>query len=45
MTELITESGIDKPPFLKRWRNIYGAVVVILVALILLFDWFSSAFS
>jgi len=45
MTELITESGIDKPPFLKRWRYVYSVVVVILVGLILMFDLFSRAFS
>jgi len=44
MTELITEDGIDKPPFLKRWRNIYAVVVAILVVVIALFHIFSQAY-
>jgi hypothetical protein len=45
MTELITEEGIDKPPFLKRWRTIYAIVVGILVGIIVIFHLFSEAFS
>ena len=43
MKELISEEGIDKPPFLKKWSNIYWVVVVNLGMLILLFHLFSQA--
>jgi hypothetical protein len=44
MKELLSEEGIDKPPFLKRWSNIYWVVIANLVLLILLFHFFSQAY-
>jgi len=35
----------DKPPILKSWRNIYIAVLVNLVVLIILFYLFKEHFS
>ena len=44
MTELISENGIDKPPFFKKWRYLYLVVVLNLALLILLFHFFSQAY-
>jgi hypothetical protein len=44
MKELISEEGIDKPPFFKRWSSIYWIVIANLVGLILLFHFFSEAY-
>ena len=41
MTEFITEEGIDKPPFFKKWRYLYLFVVANFVILVLLFHLFS----
>ena len=31
----------EPPPFLGKWKNVYAAVLVYLLALILLFLWFT----
>lgn len=43
MKELISEEGIDKPPFFKKWSTIYWVVVANLALFILLFHLFSQA--
>lgn len=44
MKELISEEDIDKPPFFKKWRDLYLLVAAWLVVLILLFHLFSSSY-
>jgi len=45
MTELISEENIDKPPFFKKWRYLYLAVLGWLVMLIILFYLFTVSYS
>lgn len=35
----------EPPPVLGSWRNLYALVLGVLIVLILLFGWFSRAFS
>jgi hypothetical protein len=35
----------EPPPFLRSWSRIYSAVVVYLIAIILLFYWFTQTFN
>ncbi len=33
------------PPFVRSWRQLYGLVIANLILMILLFWWFTEAFS
>ena len=39
------EEKIDPPPFLGSWNRVYAAVVLYLVGLIALLNWFTLAFN
>lgn len=41
----MTQLPDEPPPFLGAWSRIYTAVVVYLVAVILLFYWFTRTFN
>jgi len=41
----ISKEQEEPPPFLGRWRNVYAAVALYLVALIALFTLFTRSFN
>ncbi|MGB5529461.1 MAG: hypothetical protein WBQ32_05775 [Ignavibacteriaceae bacterium] len=43
-SELIKDKEESPPPFLGRWRNVYGLVLVNLTLLVLLFYIFTKVF-
>jgi hypothetical protein len=41
----MTQAPDEPPPFLGTWNRLYSAIVLYLVAVIVLFYWFTRAFN